>query len=561
MPVYLYTSPITEAFFKANGANYGTFLVRWRDYLRNYPNFQQVNRRELLAGLKPGVLVLGSAVLLDEQERAAIEKFADGGGNMMVTWGSGARDGKGGWSGFGFLEKLMDVKVRGFLDRQSNEWFLNPFGDGPLTYTVPAGKRIYLGRTAEAPLRLEAAHLAGRYFEWGRHPGPNNDTGAIAYTEKAGSRRILLGFSEVSWEFDQENDLLPILDASFAWLRHQVRIYPATWPEGYVAAHLLEMDTEDKFSSAEYFAQDLEKVGMRGSFYCVSSIAKNHKKLINQLLEKHEIGFHGDVHVGFKGKPAAQQEQRISAMQKDMQATLEAGRSLKRPGFRAPTESYDAETERILRQHGFGYHVSQPEQTEARLPFFSRAEDNLSTEQALVVLPRTQNDDLNYTRLKKQPEQIKQQMMRELDYVLEMGALGLLSVHSQSYVTGGWFNETGFMRKAVPAYLQRLQQNKDKIWIATGHEIANWWRARARITHSPSNAADQLQFQVAAPGVAQRSGFFITRPVKNKALPRIEALQANLPLPKMIAIDEFRLALIFEPLAAGTYSYRVKFAE
>ena len=561
MPIYLYTSPITEAFFKANGANYGTLLVRWREYLRPYNGFKMINRRELLAGLKPGVLVLGSAVLLDEQERAAIEAYAGNGGNLLVSWGTGARDGKGSWTGYQFLEKLMDVKVLGTLDRQQNEWFLNPFGDGPLTWTVPAGKRIYLGRTAETPLRLQAAHLAGRYMEWGRHPGANNDTGAIAYSEKNGSRRVMLGFSEVSWEFDQDSDLMPIFDASFAWLRHQMRAYTAAWPQGYTAAHLLEMDTEDKFLGAEGFAQDLEKVGMKATFFCLTSIAKNHKKLVNHLYEKHEVAFHGDVHVGFKGKPAAQQEQRIVTMQKEMMATLQAEHVLRRPGFRAPTESYDADTERLLRQHGFGYHVSQPEQTEARLPFFSRAEEDLSSEQALVVLPRTQNDDLNYTKLKKQPEQIKIQMEKELNYVLEMGALGVLSIHSQNYGSGGWFNEAGFMRKVVPDYFQRLQKHKDQVWVASGSEISHWWRERARVTQSTGLPAEQLAFQVAAPGTTKKLSFFITRPKQGKQLPVVEALQGNLPQPKIRVIDEFRVALIFDALAAGKYAYRVQFAQ
>ena len=283
--------------------------------------------------------------------------------------------------------------------------------------------------------------------------------------------------------------------------------------------------------------------------------------MVNQLFDKHEIGFHGDVHIGFKDIPAAQQEQRIATMQKEMAATLDTKHRLQRPGFRAPTESYDGDTERILRQRGFGYHVGQPAQTEARLPFFSRAEENLSTEQALVVLPRTQNDDINYIKLKKQPEQIKNQMEWELNSVLETGALGVLSVHTQYYGSGNWLSEPGFIRHVVPAYLERLQKHKNQIWIATGSEISNWWRARARITQSVDVPPEQLTFKVSAPGISQKVSFFVTRPMMGKQLPVVEALKANLPQPKIRQIDEFRVALIFEPLTAGQYRYRVQFSE
>lgn len=559
MPIYLYQSPVTAAFFKANGADYNTLLFRWREYLKQYGSqFQHVNRKELLAGLKPGVLVLGSAVLLDDQERAAITAYANNGGNLLVTWASGARNGKGGWAGYDFLQKLMDVKISGTLSRGQDQWFLNPFGDGPLTWRVPAGKRIYLGRTAETPLRLVSNHLAGRYMDWGRQPHANADNGAISYSETGNSRRILLGFSEVSWEYDQDSDLVPILDASFAWLRHQSQVYLATWPQGHTSAHLLEMDTEDKFSSAENFAADLDAIKAKGTFFCLTSIAKNHKKLLNELATRHEVGYHGDIHVGFMGKTAEVQEQRIKAMEKDLRGALEPALAARVLGFRAPTESFDGITEKLLRESGIRYHVSQPEYAEARLPFFSQNEASLSTEQALVVLPRTQNDDLNFAKWKKQPDQIVSTMFQELDDILETGALGVMSVHSQNYVTGGWFIKTGFMRKLMPLYLQRLQQHREQIWVATGLEISEWWRARARVK-MPSH--EQLEFQIDAPGVTQNLSFMITHPQAGQTLSVMPGANTIQPVPKIRPIDGFRSMVIFEPLAAGKYHYQVQFVD
>ena len=86
-PLYLYASPLTTAFFSANGANYDAMKARWREYLRTYYGNanREVTREDLLAGLKPGVLVLGSAVLLDEKERRAIQAFAQAGAWLTAT--------------------------------------------------------------------------------------------------------------------------------------------------------------------------------------------------------------------------------------------------------------------------------------------------------------------------------------------------------------------------------------------------------------------------------------------------------------------------------------------
>jgi hypothetical protein len=555
-PIYLYQSPLTAAFFKANGAQYNTLLVRWRNYLNQYgARVKQPNRAALLAGLPPGILVLGSAVLLDQQERAAIEAYAKAGGSLILSWGTGARDGKGAWVGYDFLEQLMDVKVLGTLDREQDNWFLNPFGDGPITHTVPAGKRIYLGRTAETPLRLDSRNLAARYLNWGRNPADNS--GAIAYTEKAGSRRIMLGFSEASWQYDQDDDLVPILDASFVWLGHKVKIYPATWPQGFLAAQLLEMDTEDKFSNAEAFANDLAAIGVKGTFFCVTSIGKSHKKLLNQLAEKHEVAYHGDVHIGFEGKSPVEQEQRIKTMKKDFTEAMAPAYAAQTFGFRAPTESSDEVTEKLLRKYGFRYYVSQPQSSDARVPFFSTSEENLTPEEALVILPRTQNDDLNFAKIKKTPELIMETLTKETDYIVEMGALGILSVHSQNYADAGVMSKISFMRKLMPVYLQSLKQRKEEIWITTGIEISQWWRARTRVTLDSSS--EQFTFQVTEPGISQSMSFFITHPKADNALLQIQAMNPGLPAPQIKRIDAFRSAIIFKPLAAGKYAYQIQF--
>ena len=556
--IYLYSSPITKAFFAANGTNYDALKGRWEEYLRSHQqrSSRQVSRAELLAGLPPGVLLLGSAVLLDDQERQAINRFADSGGSVLATWGTGARDGKGRWSGYGFVEQLFDVKINGLIASGKNERFLNTFGDSPLSWPLPAGERIFVGDGAEQPLRVSAKNLAGRYFDWGRLPTAKDSNGAISFIEKAGSRRVYLSFCESSWEFDERSELPRLFNSIFAWLRHQPQVFKAAWPHGDLSAQLLEMDTEDKFANGLNFARELDANGIRGTFYALTSVALKNKDVLQKLAEKHEIGYHAEVHVGFKGKSESAQEERLKNMVAEMKDMV-GSRALPRvTGFRAPTESYDETTEKLLRRVGIRHHVVDPSSTDARLPFFSKSEIGLGTEDAIVVLPRSQLDDLNYLSLKLNTEKASELIALDFDYLNESGSLGVLSIHSQNYAPDG------LMAKLTPPYLKRLQEHRKDVWTATGGDIEAWWRARERVVHEVKigEPATALNFTVRAPGNVGGLTFFVTHPMADAGPKAITPRSPQAPRPEVSRIDAYRSAIIFrETLPTGQYSYGIEF--
>jgi hypothetical protein len=126
--------------------------------------------------------------------------------------------------------------------------------------------------------------------------------GGIAFHEQGNSRRVYLGFAESSWEYDERLVLPRLMDSVIAWLRHKPMVYKSAWPDSALSAQLLEMDTEDKFSNALNFAAELDASGIRGTFYCLTSLAVKNRDIVKKLSEKHEIAYHGEVHVGFKGK-------------------------------------------------------------------------------------------------------------------------------------------------------------------------------------------------------------------------------------------------------------------
>jgi peptidoglycan/xylan/chitin deacetylase (PgdA/CDA1 family) len=557
-PVYLYASPLTGAFFGANGSDYDTLKVRWRLYLKRFgKSYREVSRADLLRGLKPGVLILGSAVVLDQPERQAVHEFAAKGGSLVMTWGTGARDGTGKWSGYGFIENLMQIKVTGKVQAADDDRFVNTFGDSPLTWGAPAGTRFFLGQVPETPLRVAGAQLAGRYFNWSRFPTEKSGNGAIAYVEKDGSRRVFLGFSEISWEFDDKLELPKALDSMISWLRREPRVFKAAWPNGELSAQLLEMDTEDRFQNAVHFARDLDNVGIAGTFYSLTSAAKGHPELVRQLSEKHEIAYHAEVHVGFRGKSREEQESRLLTMVEDMKGIV-GSRALKRiSGFRAPTESWDATTEQLLRKYGVRHHVADPSSSDARVPFFSRSEPEVAADDAIVVLPRTQMDDLNFLALKLNTDAASALIARDFDYLHEAGALGVLSVHSQNY------GEGGLMTVLTLPYLKRLQQHRHDVWSATGQDIAAWWRSRerVRVKEVGRGVADKgFQIDVRSPGASKGVTLMVIHPSATQPLKAVLSKKSGDPKPQIQRVDEQRSAVIFtEELRPGLYEYTLDF--
>ncbi|NCP82498.1 MAG: polysaccharide deacetylase family protein [Rhodoferax sp.] len=558
--VYLYASPITATFFAANGTSYDGLKQHWREYLRPLGmDYREVSRANLLAGLKPGVLVLGSAALLDEQERKAIEVFGDSGGSILMTWGTGVRDGRGKWVGYGLIEKIFQLKVNGKVlpqnNEDNNERFINTFGDGPLTWSMPAGERLFLGEVSEMSIRVDSPYLAARYFNWNRQPLPKNSNGAIAFLEKGASRRVYFGFSESSWEYDPNMDFPKLLNSVMAWLKHEPSLFKAAWPNGNLSAQLLEMDTEDKYFNAVNFASMLDAAKLRGTFYSLTSVARQYRDIVKQMSQKHEIGYHGEIHVGYKGKTAAVQAKRLDIMATEMKDIVGTLAFSKVTGFRAPTESSDEITDKILRKLGVQHNVTGPSSSEGRLPFFSEAEPALSTQEAIIGLPRTQMDDLNYLALRVSEEKAAELIMLDFDYLHEAGALGVVSVHSQNFASDD------LMTRLMPRYIQKIQQFPGAVWTASGADIAAWWRARDRvIQRSAKGDATQLKFDVKAPGSVKGLTFMVVHAAAEGLPKAVMASGSGSPQPEIRRVDAYRTAIVFkDELKPGSYAYTVAF--
>jgi len=558
-PIYYYLSAHTDKYLKDAGTSNNMALATWRKYLRKACKcFAEVGRAELLARPKPGLLILASVEVLDDEERQAIKAFAASGGSLLATWKTGSRNTQGELVGYDFLDALFKVQVLGEFTRHNDEhWFMMPFGDGPLTWPVPAQRRIYMAGAAQNMLRLEADNLAAVVMNWGREREPGQANGVMAFHETDRYRGVYFGFPESAWGFSKSSDLLPIINSVFAWLQREPRLVKSAWPKGHIAAHLMEMDTEDRFFSAPSFATDLESIGVKGTFYSLTSVALEHPGVVQDLLARgHEIAYHADIHVGFANQSPEVQEARIQNMIAQMTTLIGDQTPRLATGFRAPTESYNATTEVLLRRHGMLHHAADPGSTEDRLPFFSRSEPGVGPEEALVVLPRTQLDDVSYRKLWFSLAQVQATLQYDLGLAVKGGAFSLLSVHTQNYVEGG------LLTRVMPEYVQHVQTYQDRIWLPRADQVAAWWRQRERVKVQQLERGGELvlQMAVAAPGGVQGLTVFVMNPRKGR-VPSVTPVpgKAAKARVRVKPVDPFRSALVFDTLEAGDFEYLIRY--
>ena len=551
--VALYASVNTREYFIGIGGNYDRLLAPWRSYFSSRrESFQEFSDAAQLHQLDAGVLILPSAVALSAQERADILRFRSQGGAILATWATGTRSAKGDWDGWQFLESIGARSV-GEVSQEPPARHLVLNGESPVSHGQPAGQRIALSNVSERLLRLQGEGVAARIMNWSRIPDVERKSeGAVIFSETSAQagRSALFAFAESTWE-SQPQPIHALIDDTLQWLLRKPAIVRSVWPYGKRAAQVIEMDTEEGFPNALRFAAMMQEMSYRGSFYVLTSVGKLFPDVLTSLSRDFELGYHGDVHNGFKSQTAEQQQQRIATMRAEMTAVLLEARSLS--GFRAPLESYDDTTEALLQKAGIRHHVTDPSRTEARLPVFAKLTE-VATDNALIILPRTQRDDINLGKENLSVEQTKQALIDDLDLTESMGALGLLSVHSQNYASDS------VLTQAMPAYLSHLKRHRDQFWLASSGQVADWWRERERFKLSVKLRGRMLDFDLSITGNTALSGasLIVMLPTKG-VLPTVQGLKVGMPKASVQKIDDYRAAIVFDTLNPGNYAYQASF--
>ncbi len=552
--LYLYESPSTRLYFEKVSGDYENLLNPWRSYFNERKRSVKVlTRVEDLKSLSPGVVVLPSAVALTQEERSHLAAFRAAGGSILATWATGTRNGSGGWVGWDFLEQLGAKNAKEQpAGEESRQLVLT--GESPVSHTLGAGHRYWLEKSSETLIKFSAELHAGRLMNWARTPLAEQDTSsAIVYSEsgETSARAVVLGFAESSWE-SRPFAMQQMIDDAVRWLMHEPVAIKAVWPHGKRAAQVIEMDAEEGFENAANLALQLKQAKLPATFYVLTSSAIAHPQVLRDLASSFEIGLHGDVHDSFKGQAATEQSKRIVAMKNELATLLP---TLKPSGFRAPTEGYDLTTEMILSKNGFTHHAADPARSDARLPLFAKLPDSTHASD-LVILPRTQRDDINLLKEGVESDYILQALIADANEAINTGSLGWLSVHSQNLKTDSPLSV------AFPAYLKHLKANEKRVWFATAGEVADWWRQREDLKVESLYSGRRMDLNLTLKGEQTLKGASIMMMLPQKRfVPTVRGAKINMELPTVKVIGDYRAVLVFPALNPGNHSYQVTFAQ
>jgi peptidoglycan/xylan/chitin deacetylase (PgdA/CDA1 family) len=551
----LYASANTRTYFTGIGGNYEVLLSPWRNYFSNRNiDFTEIQTTAQLRKHNNGVLVLPSALSLSEEERVQILSFRSKGGAVLATWATGSRNGKGDWEGWRFLESL-GAKIVGELSAASETHNLILVGESPVSHSQAAGQRIELSKTSEGLLRARGEATGARFMNWSRVADDDRRAeGAVIFDEsvEGPGRFAYFAFAESRWE---TRPLGPyeLIDDTLRWLRRDATVVLAAWPGGKRAAQVIEMDAEEGFSNALPFAKLLKAIDYRGTFYVSTSISKRYPEIMSQLATDFEIGYMGDTNTSFKGQSAKVQEQRIQTMRDELATLVPDPKGV--TGFRAPAEGYDSTTEQLLQKLGIRHHTAGPSRSSGRIPLMLKTEGPASAD-PLVVLARTQRDDVDLQEEKLTVDQTARALISDLDQAIDTGSLGLLSIHSQS------FSANSVTAAALPAYLDHLSQRRANLWLASAGQVADWWRDRDRFKLSSKASSTRVEFNITITGNNPVKGAALTMMLPQKGVHAVvEGVKIGMTKPTVTRIDEYRDGIVFDTLEPGSYSYQAIFSK
>lgn len=556
--VYLYASETNYSYYRSIGGNYEVLTKPWVAYFesRDRP-YRKVGRLSDVVPNANSVVILPSALAISIEERNTFLRLQAAGVSFLSTWATGSRDANGEWMGWDFLQSLGVVGA-GERQRVEGQRQMTISGETPLTLGMSAGQRVWLTPSAEPILRLRSEGTSSRLTDWMRNPGSEFDAeGAVVYSEARSSRSVAFAFAETSWDASQAA-IYTLIDNSLSWLQRQPAVALANWPNGHRAAQLIGMDTEFGFPAATAFADFLKERQMPGTFFLLTSEAMKYPNIVQRLAnDGFDLGYHGEVHDGFKGLPESDQTARLQMMRQQLTGISPAVVA-KAIGFRAPTESYDQLTESLLPMFGVRYHLTDSSRSENTLPFLLKPSAKARSVAPLLIMPRTQHDDLNQLSQTQDAGALLTALVTDMDTNLHDGGLGTLSVHSQNMEAGMPLNTAfyGYLNQAA------ARQRSGALWIANGTQIDRWWRERSNVSVMGNRRGRRLELDITVKGELPVQGVTVAvmTPVRG-TVPSVRVTKVGAIVPEVRRVDAYVSHLIFSSLSPGNYAYQLNFTK
>lgn len=552
--VVLFRSPTTERYFASVQGSYDVLLKPWRAYAK--ASGIDVFETSDAEGLKPRrgqVLVVPSAVALSDAEKASLLRFREAGGNVLLTWASGTRNPAGEWSGWTFLKQLSGFQLVSELpDPDAGEaHHLVTRGEEPVTHLLASGTRIRLGRPTERPIVFKGGPIGAEALVATVPNDLHSQEGLVLYQEWSTpnpSRVAVLGIAETSWDYQLE-DIHRLVSGVLGWLARQPALFHADWPQGKRAAYVMAMEMTDKPQSVQSWLAHMAEKKYIGSVLMTATSARQFSDVLQPLANKADWLYAGDTSVGFKDQSANQQQRRIRSMIEETAAVLQKKQVLL--GFKAPMNSFDAQTQQSLYEAGIRYQWIDGRNHTSRRPFFANIKAETVGQRFVVMpitLPQTSNGGVD------EPLQLRQIWLSDVSTLRRQGGLGGRLFNSDRYQSDGMFE------KNIPLFLEQMQKQSAQIWVSHATEVATWWQQRERLRLNIRPFGGRIEFDITILGeqAFQQATLMVVLPEKDK-LPEVNASKIGLPPPHVELLDAYRAVIKFDELPPGDYSYQINF--
>lgn len=485
--VGLWVPPSAERLLEASR---GRRSREWRALLPPPYDLVESARLAELRSLGVDAVVIVDARALSESELAELEAYTRSGGAAVLAGWVGVLGADGQRLGTERMCSLLDVKRVELLDREAS-YFAAAGPRGPLVASLAPGQRLSLAAMPEVPA-IAAPESELFWASWDLRP---------IVPVSGASRRRSLGDGRLVWlAMSPEStgasaatrvELRRIVANALSWARREPVGELLLWPERAPFAALLAMDTEDGFENATAVAAQAERRGVPLTFLVLTELAWRFPQVVSRMAAAGEIGSHADVHTGLKDLPDREQRARIERSVREL-ASLGVH---KLDGFRPPYESYDDATLRSLVDADFTYLLGDRE-----LPSLApRIINPDGGGRSLVQIPRTVADDVELLVKRGLGDaELERSLLEDLTRIERSGGLYYFSFHTQHLGNA--------------ARLGQLDRLVDELeargaWLATGRDLAGWWRRRASVAVSLKAAGPtRLWVKVANHGAEAAEG-------------------------------------------------------
>jgi peptidoglycan/xylan/chitin deacetylase (PgdA/CDA1 family) len=553
----LLASPATAAYFAAlPGANpqgYQSKLDHWTRRLTGAGHaVERIDETGIASAVADGrtVIVAPAAAALPDAAVAALEAAVARGVGLVATWQLALRTPDGGWRGWDALGRLTGATPLADAPAPETLRWVAIRGGTALGAGVPAGARLEI-QPYDAPLPVAAAGAAADFVRWGLLPldAPGGQPVLPAAAVEHG-----VGRGRVAWLNFDPDSLVPagadaewlerLIENALAWTAGRPLAELDRWPDGAQLAAMPSLDTEHQFQQGGRIAARFAAARVPITAFAVSSLAEQQPEVVRALAAAGEVGSHTSDHL-----PLAERSE--AAQQETLEKSRDALRAItgeRVVGLRPPEELIDAATFEAARAAGYEYLAGTGDRDRAE-PWMVDVGGR-----AIVVVPRVPRDDYEYIVRTpvEDPAAVRAAVEDDLRQVRCLGGVFMFDFHTQ-------YAADPRIVTAVGALLHRLHE--PGTWLATGRDVARWWRWRARAAARVDPHADGTATLAVATGLpAPALGVAVYLPPGTTGA---EATAEDGPAPAVVSVEgrEGIVRVVWRDVPAGArWRARLRFA-